>query len=291
MITLSNGHAFQFMVASGALAFDGKGWPWEWPLRWAGLIKPELFTVVGKSLTLKPKKGNLRWINPLGTVRLLKNGTLNAIGLTNPGIDWWIKNIYPEIEKSKTPFVCSIAGESLQENMEMAIRLKVCTALKALEINASCPNSSSELRENREAVIDLAKVIKKEVHLPLILKLSCTHDYVEIATLLEGVIEAVSINSIPWNTIFPTKKSPLSHLGGGGVSGKVAQGLNWKMVQELSERTKIPVIGPSVWEYMDIDKLFDLGAGAVSFGSIFLRYPWRPTQFVEKWLQASSKPL
>jgi hypothetical protein len=47
------------MVASGALAFDGKGWPWERPLVWLGLIKPELFTVVIKSLTRNPRRGNL----------------------------------------------------------------------------------------------------------------------------------------------------------------------------------------------------------------------------------------
>ena len=57
MIILSNGHCVEYVVASGSLAFDGKGWPWERPLVWLGLIKPELFTTFIKSLTLAPRAG------------------------------------------------------------------------------------------------------------------------------------------------------------------------------------------------------------------------------------------
>lgn len=287
MITLSNKHSFEFMAASGALAFDGRGWPWEQPLRLAGFLKPELFTIVTKSLTLKPRRGNLRWWNPLRCVRLIRGGTVNAVGLTNPGVEAWVRDIYPQVaqaaEQSNWAFVCSIAGEDLQEYMEMAIRLKECRALVALEINASCPNSPSELAQNSQAVIDTAKALKYVAPWPLILKLSCTHDYVKIAKVLEGVVEAISINSVPWPVAFPEKKSPLAKFGGGGVSGKAVQPLTWKMVSELAAQTKIPVIGASVWEYGDIAKLFGMGTKAIAFGSIFLRYPWRPTRFVQKW--------
>ncbi|HEY4504003.1 MAG TPA: hypothetical protein VJJ28_02755 [Candidatus Paceibacterota bacterium] len=87
MITLANGHKFKYMVASGALAFDGKGWPWERPLVWLGLIKPELFTVVIKSLTRTSRVGNLRWWKPWTCVRLIPGGSVNKVGLTNPGIE------------------------------------------------------------------------------------------------------------------------------------------------------------------------------------------------------------
>ena len=71
MLTLSNGHSFTFMAASGALAFDGEGWPWEQPLRCLGLLDPSLFTIVTKTLTRHPRKGNLRWYNPFRVVRPL----------------------------------------------------------------------------------------------------------------------------------------------------------------------------------------------------------------------------
>lgn len=283
MITLSNGHSFEFMAASGALAFDGKGWPWEQPLRLAGLLKPELFTIVVKSLTLKPLRGNLRWWHPLRCVRLLRGGTVNAIGLTNPGIEWWVREVYPKVVQSKFNIVASIAGESLQDYMEMAIRLKDCDTIKALEINASCPNSPSDLQGNTQAVIDTAQALKYVAKWPLILKLSVTHDYVKIAKALERIVEAITINSVPWSVLFPEKKSPLARFGGGGVSGKIAQPLTWKMVENLSRETAVPVVGAGVWNYADLSKLFGLGAKAVAFGSIFLKYPWRPTRFVERW--------
>ncbi|MDO8528135.1 MAG: hypothetical protein Q7T03_10690 [Deltaproteobacteria bacterium] len=303
MITLSNGHSFEFMAASGALAYDGRGWPWECPLRWMKLIQPELFTIVTKSLTLKTRKGNLRWWNPLRCVRLIRGGAVNAVGLTNPGIDWWIRDVYPKIAASKLNIIVSIVGESLQDYMELAIRLKDCEAIKAIEINASCPNSPGELQANAQTVIDTAQALKYVTKLPLILKLSCTHDYVHIAQALEktvapppvpgqdarsagwtgGGVEAISINSVPWSVAFPDKKSPLAKFGGGAVSGKAAQIYTWKMVENLAANTNIPVIGASVWDYEDIEKIFGLGAKAVAFGSIFLKYPWRPTEFVNRW--------
>ena len=286
MITLSNGYSFEFMAASGALAFDGRGWPWEWPLRWMGLLRPELFTIVTKSLTLHPKKGNLRWWHPFACVRFIPGGVVNAVGLTNPGIDWWIKKKYRQIEKSNWNFIVSISGEHLQEYMEMAVRLQNCTALKALEINASCPNSPGELQNNAQAVIDTVQALKYVTKWPLILKLSCTHDYLKIAKALEGTVEAISINSVPWSAAFPDKKSPLARFGGGGVSGKSVQRRNWKMVAELAQNTKVPVIGSSVWNYTDLIDLFGFGAKAIAFGSIFLRYPWRPTLFVKRWRQS-----
>lgn len=287
MITLSNGHAFQFVAASGALAFDGRGWPWEWPLRWFKILDPSLFTIVTKSLTLHPRRGNLRWWSPLRAVRLIPGGVVNAVGLTNPGIDWWIKKIYPKVQKSSWSFVASIAGEKPEEFVTMAEKLKSCTALKAVEINASCPNTEGELQKNANAVIETVKRIKTLLSIPLILKLSYTHDYVKIAQSLEGVVEAISINSVPWGVVFPSQSSPLKKWGGGGVSGQRAQPYTWKMVEELSNKTKIPVIGASVWHYRDLDALFEKGAKAVAFGSIFLKHPWRPTLCVKRWLRSA----
>lgn len=67
------------MVASGALAFDGLGWWWERPLVRFGLVKPELFTVVLKTLTRQPRKGNLRWWKPWDCVALIKDGAVNKV--------------------------------------------------------------------------------------------------------------------------------------------------------------------------------------------------------------------
>lgn len=280
MIRLSNGHTFEYIVASGALAFDGLGWPWEQPFRWTGLLDETIFTTVIKTLTLKPRRGNLRWYNPLRCIRLLSGGTLNAVGLTNPGIEWWYRKIGPHIDSGRTPIVCSILGEP-KELMLMAGMLNGFD-LVGIEINASCPNTQNDVLTNIVKVIDGCKAVKSVSRFPIILKLSVVHNIQKIVEGVEGVVEAFSINSVPWSVVFPGQRSPLAHFGGGGVSGKIAQPFTWKLVKELVGMTKIPVIGPSVWNFEDIAKLHGLGAEAISFGSIFLKYPWRPNMFIYK---------
>lgn len=289
MIELSNGHRFEYMAASGALAFDGKGWPWERPLKWLGAFDPFLFTCVIKTLTYNPRKGNLRWYNysPFGCIRFLQGGTVNAVGLTNPGIDWWCKKIGPMVKREHGALVGSIfsdaphASEAVNELVRMTWMLGRFD-LVGLEINASCPNAGHDMIQNAEHVVRCCKAVKEKSRFPIILKLSVMHDIRNIILGIEGVVEALSINSVSWIHIFPRRRSPLAHLGGGGVSGKAAQPFTWELVKRLVEITSIPVIGPSMWEFDDIRRLREMGAKAISFGSIFLRYPWRPTLFVRK---------
>jgi len=280
-IKLSNGHVLKYVIASGGLAYDGKGWFWDQPLRRFELLDERLFTTVIKTLTLQPRIGNFKWWNPLGCVRYLRGGgVVNAFGLTNPGIDWWCKNVGPRINSSETAVVGSILGET-DELTEMTKRLNDFD-LVGLEINASCPNTGGDILQNSDRVISGFETVANASRLPLIGKLSVAHDIGYIVPRIRGIIEAISINSVPWHIVFPNRKSPLAHLGGGGVSGKVAQPFTWKMVEDLVAITDIPVIGPSVWDYEDIGQLSGLGAMAVSFGSVLMWYPWRPTQFVRR---------
>lgn len=280
MIRFSNSHSFEYMAASGALAFDGLGWPWEKPFLWTRLLDPQLFTTVIKTLTFEPRVGNLRWYNPLGRIRFLPGGILNAVGLTNPGIDWWCKEVGPNIDSTRRPLVGSILGE-VWDLVRMAQILNEFD-LVGLEINASCPNTEEDILTNTSKVIESCEMVQKISRFPIILKLSVVHDVKTIVPRVEGIVEALAINSVPWSIAFPNRKSPFAHLGGGGVSGKVAQPFTWKLVNILVESTNIPVIGPSVWDYGDIETLRIIGAKAVGFGSIFLRFPWRPTAFVRR---------
>ena len=286
MITLSNGHTFRYMVASGALAFDGKGWLWERPLVWLGLIKPELFTVVIKSLTRNPHVGNLRWWKPWTCVRLIPGGSVNKVGLTNPGVEWWCREIGPKINFQKFPTAGSIFGDEkeLVEMTEMLNRFD----LVALEVNVSCPNTGHAM-EQAQMVIDSVKVVKRASRHPVIVKVSADQDYLTIVRGLVGIAEAVSLNSVPWRTVFTNgEQTPLWKLekqvggGGGGVSGKPAQKHNWQAVEALAKQGSLPVIGPSIMEFDDMEKLRRLGAKAIGFGAIHLRTPWKPTSFIKK---------
>jgi dihydroorotate dehydrogenase (NAD+) catalytic subunit len=286
MIKLSNGHSFDFMAASGALGYNGKGWAWEKPLRWLNLLDETLFTIVIKTITLYPRKGNLRWYNPFRAVRFLSDGTVNAVGLTNPGIEWWCRKVGPGLDSKKRPLVASIWGES--EELSVMARMLNDFDLKGLEINASCPNVGSHSFVVSDKVLRSCEEVKKETRFPIILKLSVVHDFEDIVYRTKDIVEAFSINSVPWARIFPEKESPLFHFGGGGVSGKIAQPLTWKMVKEIAEISDIPVIGPSVWNYEDMNFLRKIGAKAISFGSIFLKHPLRPTLFVRRDKKSSN---
>ena len=283
MIRLSNGHDFEYMTASGALGFDGKGWPWEQPWRWIGLLDPTLFTSVTKTLTLRPTEGNLRWYNPFRCLRLVRGGVVNAVGLSNPGIDWWCRKIGPSVNSTKIPLVASIFGEP--EELAEMVRILNDFDLVGLEINASCPNTETCVLQDTTRVIASCEAVKTNSRLPLILKVSVTHDISQIVKEVENLVEAISINSVPWAVAFLKCRSPLEILGGGGVSGKVAQPFTWSLVKKLAELTTIPVIGPSVWDFDDLTKVRSLDAKAVSFGSVFMCYPWRPTLYVQKELK------
>jgi dihydroorotate dehydrogenase len=276
MITLSNGHTFEYMIASGALAFDGKGWIWERALVWLGAIKPQLFTVVVKSLTRKPRKGNLRWWKPWECVRLIPGGAINKVGLTNPGIEWWCKKVGPKLDYRKYHFVVSLFGNK-QELVEMAGMLNRFD-LVGIELNVSCPNAGHSMEE-AQIVVETVKAVKQVGRHPILVKLSVDQDYLAIAQGLVGSAEAISLNTVPFarlENLFPNRRSPLWKLekrvggGGGGVSGKPAQSLNWQAVANLAKQNCLPVIAPSVLSASDIDAVRKLGTQAVSFGTIHL---------------------
>jgi len=276
MIRLSNGYEFEYMAASGALGFDGQGWWWEKLLKPFGLFDPTLFTSVIKTLTLKPRTGR-GWRR----VHSIRGGTVNAVGLINSGFDWWCREVGPVLNSKKVPVIISLLGSPY----ELALMTRSLSLenfdIVGVEINASCSNVKYGIMSEEE-IGETCHWLKKLTSLPLILKISVLHDVGRIIKTVGDTVEAFSINSVPWHIVFPNKKSPLARFGGGAVSGKIAQSYTWDLVKRFANLTDIPVIGPSIWNFEDIEKLRRLGAKAISFGSVFLRYPWRPTLFVRK---------
>jgi len=295
MIKLSNGHELRYIVASGAAGFDGQWWLHEKPLVWLGLIKPELFTIGIRTLTRYPRLypvSNLSWRRPRtwlpwssqSCIRFLPGGgAINKVGLYNPGIDLWIDTIYPRIKNTKTPLIGSINGNE-EELMYTAKKFNDRPPFVALELNESCPNTGHPM-DQANTVIKSVLAVKKVSSLPLILKVSVDQDYLAIARGVAGAVEAISLNTVPWKLVFPDKESPLEKIGkpgsgGGGVSGPPAQRLNWTAVTYLAKQGLVPVIGPSAMNSDDVYKLECRGAKAISFGTIHLRTPWRPTSIV-----------
>jgi dihydroorotate dehydrogenase len=276
MITLRNGHSFEYMTASGAMGFSGQGWPWEAPFRWIGLLDPTQFTVVIKTLTWEPRVGN-----GMKSVRILDRGTVNAVGLTNPGFRKWVSKYGWKLDPRINPIVSILGTPDEIEEMIADIRqLYNAGIIKGIEVNGSCPNFC---KMNDDDIIEgCQRFSKHEPDVPVILKVGAGQDYLTIVKKAAPYIDAVSINSVPWRILYPDKVSPLEHLGGGGVSGGEAQRINWTIIKDLVKLDKIPIIGCSVWANHDLPDLRAIGAKAISFGAIFMTTPWVPNAMIKR---------
>lgn len=285
MITLSNEERVEFLTGSGALGFDGRGWWWEYPLRWIGVLNPRDFAIVVKTLTLRPRKGNLRWYAPWRCVRLIPGGTVNAVGLTNPGIDWWIHTCYPRMRRMGLQIVVSVYPESVAEAQAFADKLRPLQ-LTAIELNASCPNVAHCEADAVHHVYSIACALRASGH-PLIVKVGYDQPYGTIAQAVEGVADAIhAINAVPWRLVYPDRPSPLARLGGGGVSGEPIRPFVREAVRRLKETTRLPIIaGGGIYTLQDLQELWTLGARAFSIGTLFLRAPWMPNRLVRAWRQ------
>ena len=202
----------------------------------------------------------------------------------NPGIDWWIKNhrefsgivsIYPEDDYT--------LGKMLRKLQE--------TNVIGIELNVSCPNVGRDsFCSNVHNIEYFLSVTKSNTTLPIIVKLGVGQDIGNLFPQIEKYVDAISINSVPWNIVFPNIKSPFEEFGGGALSGKIIQPYIWNFINKLKEITDIPIIGSSIWEYKDIRILYEnLKVSAISFGSIFLRYPWRPTEYIRRFENQETK--
>jgi dihydroorotate dehydrogenase len=218
---------------------------------------------------------------------------VNAVGLTNPGFAWWVKECYPKIVKYGYDVIVSIMPETLFEVEAMAVGIgNLCPAVKGIEINVSCPNIQHT--SNLERVCAITKAVRSRCSLPLILKLGYTDPCVPICQELEGLIEAVDvINTVPWNHVY-TQESPLAKYGlSGGVSGlpivHFARGVLSDLVKA---RVRVPIIsGGGIYSLGEVLVREGMGANAFSLGTLFLKNPFMPNKIVAQYRQAKNSQL
>ena len=296
MITLSNGFRFEYVTASGAMGYHGRGWLHEQLFRWLGLLDIRLFTHRVKTITLSPRKGNFRWYKPWDCVRpVWSNGkiveTVNAYGLTNRGLDWYLKWVEPFAWDESISLIASVFSDSEDSARELGIMASRLGKLPfvAIEYNTSCPNTKHGMQKNVGTIVRGVNTIEKNCDLPIGLKVSVAQDVEAIVCEVSGKIQYLDINSVPWSAIFPDHASPLAKFGGGGVSGKVAQPFTWALARKLKGITNVPVIVPSIWDYADIPRLRAEGFKAFSFGAVCLVKSWFPTSCVRKELREKGK--
>jgi dihydroorotate dehydrogenase len=286
MIRFSNGHELRFACGSGALAFNGKGWLWEQPLRWTGLIDPKLFTVVAKTVTFEAKSGNLSFWHPWTCVRLIQEGdqrgATNAVGLTNPGYEHWVEKDYPVAKKMGYKIAASIKPETPVEAGAMAYALSDLE-LAYVEVNLSCPNVEHVPAD----IPEILRYLGNSKH-PLVVKLSYDQVNPIFVKSVERYVEAFhAINTIPWAEIFPDKPSPIekqTHGLKGGVSGDFIHEHARRAIQKLKRLTSKPIIaGGGISSVEQCENFLHDGADAFSIGTLFLNRPWKPCQIVREY--------
>lgn len=224
--------------------------------------------IVTKSITLKPRQGN-----PPPRVVETPSGILNSIGLQNDGIDAFIEDKLPFLDKIKTVVIVSIAAHSVEDYAGIARRLDKIKRVDAIEINISCPNVKGGLEFSREANSAAAVVgkVRAASKKPLITKLSPNvKDITEIAMAAEEAgSDAVSlVNTFTGMAVdVETRRPALGNIVG-GLSGPAIRPIALRMVWETARKVRIPVIGMGgIMDYEDALGFIMAGAAAVQVGT------------------------
>ncbi|MFC1568396.1 dihydroorotate dehydrogenase [Candidatus Margulisiibacteriota bacterium] len=263
------------MVASGTFGYG------EEASKFVDLDK--LGALVTKTITLTPREGN-----PPPRVCETASGMLNSIGLQNKGIKDFLGNALPFLSKFKTPVIANIAGDSAQEYAKLAGILNKEPGIKGLEVNISCPNVTKGgmfFCYDPKATFELVKAVRKETSLPLIVKLSPNvTDIVSIAKQAEDAgADAVSlINTLLGMAIDVETRKPKLGAKTGGLSGPAIKPVAVRMVWQVAQVVKIPVIGiGGIMTGEDAIEFFLAGAKAVQVGTANFVDTQAPLRIVE----------
>jgi dihydroorotate dehydrogenase (NAD+) catalytic subunit len=225
--------------------------------------------IVTKGLSLKPKAGN-----PTPRIAETISGMLNAIGLQNVGIDAFIKHKTPFLRKVNTPTIVNFFGNTLEEYGEVAARLNDIDEIAGAELNISCPNVKAGgivFGTDPKAASEVVALVRKNLSKPLIVKL--TPNITDITVIARAVEEAGAdaiscINTITGMSIDIHTRKPRLANKMGGLSGPAIRPVAVRMVHQVVQSVKIPVIGVGgIIRAMDALEFLIAGATAVQVGT------------------------
>lgn len=242
----------------------------------------ELGAVVTKGVANVPWPGN-----PTPRVAETYGGMLNAIGLQNPGIDVFVERDLPFLAKYDTKVIVNVCGKTVEDYLETVERLGD-TKVDMLEINVSCPNvkeGAIAFGQRADCLEDITNRIKKIAKQPVIMKLSPNvTDIAEMAKAAEaGGADAVSlINTITGMKIDIHRRTFALANKTGGLSGPAIKPVAVRMVYQVANAVKIPVIGMGGIATADDAIEFMLaGATAVSVGAMNFINPYATSEIVK----------
>lgn len=196
-----------------------------------------------KGLTLEPRQGN----KP-PRIAETPAGILNSVGLQNPGVRAFIKEEIPFLRKFDTAIIANVAGNTLEDYCEM-VEILSSEDVDAIELNVSCPNVKKgcmSFGNTTAGISEITREVRKHCKKPLIVKLTPNvTDIKEIALAAESEgADAISlINTLYGMAIDIHRRRPILANNFGGLSGPAVKPIALRMVYEVANTVKVPVIG------------------------------------------------
>lgn len=231
--------------------------------------------IIVKGTTLNPREGN-----DYPRMAETPSGMLNAVGLQNKGVDYFINNIYPTISNYDTEIIVNVSGATVSDYVAVAERISELDKINAIEVNISCPNvkqGGMVFGTTAEGASEITSAIRRIYNKTLIVKLSPNvTDIVSIAKAVEdsGADSVSLINTLLGMAIDVEHQKPVLSTITGGLSGPAVRPVAVRMVWQVAKAVKIPVIGlGGISSGRDAMEFILAGASAVQVGTANFIYP------------------
>jgi len=242
------------------------------------------------SISIKGTTVDYRFGNDTPRIAECTSGLINSVGLQNPGVDKVVSEELPNLAKIyKKKIIANISGFSIEEYVECAKKMDVVENVGIIEVNVSCPNvhnGGMAYGVSAQSVSEVTKAVKSVTRKPVYIKLSPNvTDIVEIAKSCEssGADGLSLINTLLGMRIDIRRKAPVIANKMGGFSGPAIFPVALRMVYQVANAVKIPVIGMGgVSSAQDVIEMMMAGASAVQVGSANLVNPFACKEIIEE---------
>ena len=225
--------------------------------------------IIVKGTTLHHREGN-----PYPRMVETPAGMLNAVGLQNKGVDYFIEHIYPRIANIDTHFLVNVSGASVEDYVATAEKIAALERIPAIELNISCPNvkeGGMAFGTSCKSAAEVVRAVRAAYPKTLIVKLSPNvTDITEIARAVEAEgADAVSlINTLLGMAIDAQKRRPILSTVTGGLSGACVKPIALRMVWQTYHAVKIPIVGlGGIMNAADAIEFLLAGASAIEVGT------------------------
>lgn len=249
------------MTASGTFGYG---------LEYADLTAlPSLGAIIVKGTTLEPRTGN-----PYPRMAETPSGMLNAVGLQNKGVDYFISHIWPEIKDSGVKIIVNVSGARVEDYAECASRLSALDGLEAIELNISCPNvkqGGMGFGTTCSGASEVVAAVRKAWPRHLMVKLTPNvTSIVDISKAAEdaGADSVSLINTLLGMAVDVERRRPVLSTVTGGLSGPAVRPVAVRMVWQVAKAVSIPVVGlGGITCGRDALEFIMAGASAVQIGT------------------------